>query len=728
MAIIRGTGGAETLSGTSGTDSIYGGDGDDILRGNGGSDLLEGEAGSESLFGGPGRDTLAGGPGGDTLTGGAGADVFLFRAVDDSASLRDTIAGFDTPGATAGDLIDLSLIDADTTTPGKQDLRWGAADDLGTGVVRATDSGDVTVVSVNVDNDTSPELTIAIGDGAVQASAYSAADFALAPSRWTFLSMPDTFNADYGDLSGGADPAIAAVFGSGYASGLVRAPGWTPGGANSMNVELAEVWKANVDRMVASAGGSPQAVLIAGDLVGGHWPQHPASLKAMFGSSTSTLNQDLDTAAAVYDTWQRKMWSLAGVNTVIAAIGDHDIGDNPWEVGSPAGKSVNAMKRAFGAHMVDPLNLPATWNGVPTHPTGGTGEYDEGNYVQQVKDVLFVTLDVFHYNNGAAVEGTSAVSIDFSGAELTWLSKVLTAADADSTVDHVIVQGHTPILYPVDKIRSSNLHLEGGSDSALWQLMAEHGTNNGGKVRAYLAGEVHVTTTKSDADSGIVQISHGVNSQAMGKVQLDPTYIAFSVSKGAIVGTEYTIVNDITANHSVFEVDNPASTTVDTIGRGPVPIGTITIDVSGGSAHTTTTGDFVPSTVNPNFIGTPGNDTASNFRHGFGQGGDDHLNGLAGNDRIDGGPGNDVLTGGTGDDILIGGPGSDRFVYASASGNDTIVDLTPGTDRIAIPGESFAALSVHAASDGTLIEFDRGTITLFGIEPGQVNAGLFDFA
>ena len=490
-----------------------------------------------------------------------------------------------------------------------------------------------------------------------------------------------------------------------------------------------------MDRVVASAGGSPEAVLIAGDLVGGHWPQNPASLKAMFGSGTSTLNQDLDTAAAVYDTWQRKMWSLAGVDRVIAAIGDHDIGDNPWEVASPQGVSVNAMKQAFGAHMVDPLNLPATWHGVPTHPAAGSGEYDEANYVQQVQDVLFVTLDVFHYENGAVVEGNSsaaktgdAVSIDFSGAELTWLSDVLTAADADPTIDHVVVQGHTPILLPVDRIRSSNLHLEGGSDSPLWQLMAEHGTNNGGKVRAYLAGEVHATTTKSDADSGIVQISHGVNSQGKGTVQLDPTYIVFSVSKDAIVGTEYTIVNDITGNHAVFEVDDPTSATVDTIGRGPVPIGTITIDVSGGAARTTTTGDLVPSTANPNFIGTTGNDTASNFRYGFGLGGNDQLNGLGGNDRIDGGPGNDVLTGGTGDDILIGGPGSDRFVYASASGDDTIVDFVPGTDSIAIPGETFASLNVQAASDGTVIVFDRGTITLFGIEPHQVNAGLFDFA
>ena len=90
--------------------------------------------------------------------------------------------------------------------------------------------------------------------------------------------------------------------------------------------------------------------------------------------------------------------------------------------------------------------------------------------------------------------------------------------------------------------------MQGGTASGLWQLMEDHGTNAGGKVRAYLAGEVHATTTIAHAASGIVQIAHGTNWQAEGSVQLgypsDPTYIVFQVSKDAIIGREYTIIND----------------------------------------------------------------------------------------------------------------------------------------------------------------------------------------
>ena len=148
----------------------------------------------------------------------------------------------------------------------------------------------------------------------------------------------------------------------------------------------------------------------------------------------------------------------------------------------------------------------------------------------------------------------------------------------------------------------------------------------GGKLRAYLAGEVHATTTIAHAASGIVQIAHGTNWQAegsvqLGYVQLDPTYIVFQVSKNAIIGREYTIINDRVGTGSVFEVDDPVSQSIDTVGAGPVEIGTITIDVSSGTAQTTTTGNLKSPSSFTNFVGDSGNDIASNFRHGFGEGG-----------------------------------------------------------------------------------------------------------
>ena len=726
MAIITGTEGADTLSGGAGGDRLTGLNGNDWLAGLGGAD---------TLLGGAGSDRLIGGTGADSLNGGAGNDTYLYQSLTQSTpGVRDTVVSFDRPGSAIGDRFDLTLLDANATLPGRQAFQWGGTTNHGRGFIWVADLGGQTIVRGNVDDDDAVEFSVAISDGTVGASAYSAADFALRPASgsWTFISAPDMLNADYGDLSGGADPAIAAIFGSGYAQGLVQAPGWTPGGLNSLNVAMAQVLRTDVQRMVDSAGGDPRAVLIAGDLVGGRWPQFAANLKSMFGSGSTTLRQDLDTAAEVYYTWTRKLWSMAGVDDLVAALGDHDIGDNPWAVGSPRGLNVNTMKQAFGSYIVDPLGLPATWHGLPSRAPQGLGQYDETTYLRQVDNVLFVTLDVFRYEGGGAVTGNSAVSVDFAGAQLAWLAQVLDAADGDATIDHVILQGHAPILQPVDSLRSSDLRLQGGTASGLWQLLEDHGTNAGGKVRAYLAGEVHATTTIAHAASGIVQITHGANWQAEGNVQLgypqlDPTYIVFEVSSDRIVGREYTIINDRVGTGSVFEVDDPVSQSIDTVGAGPVEIGTITIDVSSGTAQTTTTGDLRSPGQFANFVGDGGNDVASNFRHGFGEGGNDRLDGGTGNDRVDGGPGSDTLVGGQGDDILIGGSGPDVFRFSGSFGTDTIADFADGSDRIAIPGESFGALEIRAWSDGALVEVAAGTIGVFGVSPATLTLADFDF-
>ncbi len=78
--------------------------------------ILFGGAGNDVLIGGDGGDILYGGGRGDTLRGGDGADVFRYDAVTESnLTEQDEIQDFN-----AGDLIDLSRIDADTTLGGNQ--------------------------------------------------------------------------------------------------------------------------------------------------------------------------------------------------------------------------------------------------------------------------------------------------------------------------------------------------------------------------------------------------------------------------------------------------------------------------------------------------------------------------------------------------------------------------------------------------------------------------------
>ncbi len=110
---MSGNGGDDLIYGNSGDDRISGNSGDDRLVGGGGEDRLLGGGGVDSLYGRSGEDTLVGGGGADFLTGGSGADVFLFRALDESATnAPDTIVDFEI----GIDRLDLSGIDANALT------------------------------------------------------------------------------------------------------------------------------------------------------------------------------------------------------------------------------------------------------------------------------------------------------------------------------------------------------------------------------------------------------------------------------------------------------------------------------------------------------------------------------------------------------------------------------------------------------------------------------------
>jgi len=105
----------------------------DTLTGNSLANLLVGGGGNDTMSGGDGNDTLFGGAGRDELTGGAGSDTFVYRSPLDSwstLSMLDLITDFG-----AGDRIDLSAIDADSTTGGNQafhlDGSTGGPGDIG---------------------------------------------------------------------------------------------------------------------------------------------------------------------------------------------------------------------------------------------------------------------------------------------------------------------------------------------------------------------------------------------------------------------------------------------------------------------------------------------------------------------------------------------------------------------------------------------------------------------
>lgn len=172
--VLLGRGGNDSLDGGGGNDVLDGGDDNDLLRGNLGADVLIGGAGidtatytesaagvnvslvtglgffgsaagdtlngienligsnsadtltgnalANTLNGLGGNDLLTGGLGRDVMTGGVGFDRFDFNSVVESVpgAFRDVITDFVGNGFFAGDVIDVSTIDANVLLLGNQ--------------------------------------------------------------------------------------------------------------------------------------------------------------------------------------------------------------------------------------------------------------------------------------------------------------------------------------------------------------------------------------------------------------------------------------------------------------------------------------------------------------------------------------------------------------------------------------------------------------------------------
>ncbi len=241
---------------------------------------------------------------------------------------------------------------------------------------------------------------------------------------WTFVSMPDFLNADT----------------------TYPQPGWE----QTLSYVLQAVKAEN-----------PDFLLVPGDLVMGRWWSEEKIKKY---------------AAIYYPFWIERM-EAHGLK-FYAAIGDHEVGDNPWP--PEQAKLMPAFKRAFRDHMKMPLNGPEHMK--------GTAFYFVHN------NTLFVSVDVFE--EGTSEQGNMAIQV--TGKQLQWCEETV---DKHPNVDHVIVIGHTPVLGPVRNNSPTALMLDKGRESPFWQAMVKH------KVDLYLCGEMHAIT--SIEKDGIQQIVHG---------------------------------------------------------------------------------------------------------------------------------------------------------------------------------------------------------------------------
>lgn len=288
---------------------------------------------------------------------------------------------------------------------------------------------------------------------------------------WTFVSIPDFLNADIGDVS----HLTSAV--------------------NSTNA----AHEAAINRVLdAIAAEKPDFVLVAGDLVNGHW-HSDASDAQVFGPVRTLAEKRAAVAIAgdVYYAQWKERFAARGL-TVYPAVGDHDVGDNNWSANSDKAFLVADFKAAFAKH----FTLDA--GGQPLFDQRPVGTpYEHTSYAVRHKNLLIVTMDEFRQDDPTLkIDGTTgSVRNDVVGDHLAWLDRVLTKADGKPQIKHVIVQGHIPVLTPVRRQNSSGLTFRGGADSEFWKTLVKH------QVDLYFAGEVHDMT--SGNHGGVEQVVHG---------------------------------------------------------------------------------------------------------------------------------------------------------------------------------------------------------------------------
>ena len=244
-----------------------------------------------------------------------------------------------------------------------------------------------------------------------------------------------------------------------------------------------------------------ELILMPGDACRGHWDT-PKFIKS-FNPALTPAEAILQAGDLCY-TGMVNAFKEAGYPTILMAVGDHEVGDNPWPVGNAVSKHQAEFRQTFargfninpdGAH----FRYDKPIGDAASRPLGT--KYEETSYAYRHKNVLFVTVDVFHQEDpGKQIGPQGSVTGTVVGKHLEWFDYVLSEARKDASIKHIFVQGHLPVLQPVRRVNSSGMLMDGEMESGFWKTMRKH------EVDIYFAGEVHSNTVTKDPKSDLVQV------------------------------------------------------------------------------------------------------------------------------------------------------------------------------------------------------------------------------
>ena len=349
---------------------------------------------------------------------------------------------------------------------------------------------------------------------------------------FTFVSMPDFLNTDIGDTR------------------LRAGRGWEPGDPNSLNASWLRAVNVILDEVETE---SPDVVLVAGDLVEGHWGIDSDGT-GIFGPARTRSQQlrAVTNAGNLYYGEWAKRFRDRGLQ-VLPAVGDHEVGDNPWPAGSFKLAAVPTYKQVWARN----FTRAGAGNRYAERPVGTA--FEDTAYAVRMANTLFVSVDVFRATR-------DVLKPTVSGGQLHWLDGLLGRARADG-VTHIVVQGHAPVLGPLRSRASSRLTMPGGAKSAFWQILKRH------KVDLYLAGEMHDMTTHTD---GVVQVVHGGLSSVG-----DANYLIGAVYADRIELRLEELTGSITDSRRLWHTSTKRPARGVSFLRNAATVGTMVIDKSG---------------------------------------------------------------------------------------------------------------------------------------------------
>jgi len=276
---------------------------------------------------------------------------------------------------------------------------------------------------------------------------------------------------------------------------------WHNGNVYETDPPSSETVRINSDRAAAiQARFGGDAVIMPGDILTARW----------FGDAyleDPEAKGDPSRAIEVFGERSygavRALLEDNGWPVTLAAIGDHEVGNDPWRTGKTKLNHIHDMRSVF-SKVWAPSSRAAEQRfeakiGVAARPRGDI--YEGTSYAALIGDVLIVTVDQFFRLPEEAPDSDKGRIVgDVEGCHLVWLDTVLAATRAQGAARHIIVQGHLPALTPVRMSNSSGMTMRNGLDSAFLETLRRH------DVDVYLAGEVHVTTVTKDPRSDLVQI------------------------------------------------------------------------------------------------------------------------------------------------------------------------------------------------------------------------------